>query len=221
MTDTLSELLAIPDVELEPPPTLADLGLEWDFPPVTPVPTVPVPNTDATTLDEIAERYRPAGELVAPQGKGRKPPCWNDPRVLALLGHLEAGAGRGQAVTAAGLAERTVMRWLETGRKEAEQADTEYVSLTFYRHFWQAFVRAEAIPMIRALDAIHRAAQRGGWRAAAWFLERRYPDTWGPRATAWKREQAWRQGGWESTSSAASRDDLEIELQRLLGLQGP
>lgn len=219
MTDFLDELLAMPDLQLEPQPTLADLGLGWDSPPFTPAPLLATPDADAITLHALAERYRPAESLAAPRGKGRKPPRWNDPRVLALLGYLEAGAGRRQAITAAGLAERTVMRWLEIGRNEAEGADSQDVALTFYRHFWQAFVRAELVPVIRALDSIRRAGERGGWRAAAWFLERRYPDIWGPRATAWKRDEERerpREARWEPSRQPSSQD-LEAEILRLLG----
>ena len=219
MTDILSELLAMPDLELEPQPTLADLGLGWDLPPVTPAPVLVMPDAGSITLNGLAERYRPAESLIAPRGKGRRPPRWNDPRVLALLGYLEVGAERGQAITAAGLAERTVMRWLEIGRNEAERADGEDMPLSFYRHFWQAFMRAEAVPVIRALDSIRRAGERGGWRAAAWFLERRYPDSWGPKATAWRRDEERErplEARWESPRRVSSHD-LEEKVLRLLG----
>ena len=91
-----------------------------------------------------------------------------------------------------------MLRWLETGRDEAERSDSEDFPLTFYRHFWQAVVRAEAVPVLRALESIRLAGQRGGWRASAWFLERRYPDVWGSKATAWKREEEWTQRARES-----------------------
>jgi hypothetical protein len=192
-TTTLDELLAMPTLDLGPLPTLDDLGLEWTAPPIDPASKLAIPNADKITLEDLSERYQPAEDLVTPRGRGRKPPRWDDPRILALLGYLEIGAYRGQAITAAGLAERTVMRWLETGRDEAECTDAEDLPLTFYRHFWQVVARAEAVPVMRALESIHLAGQRGGWRAAAWFLERRYPDVWGPRATAWRREGApWR-----------------------------
>ena len=190
MTNTLDNLLAVPDLDLGPVPTLDDLGVGWECPPLDPAPVLDIPAADAITLDDLAERYRPTEDLVTPGGRGRKPPRWDAPGVLTMLGYLEAGAYRGQAITSAGLAERTVMRWLEIGRDEAERADTDDLPLTFYRHIWQAVMRAEAVPEMRALDTIRRAGERGGWRAAAWFLERRYPDTWGPRATAWEREQA-------------------------------
>jgi hypothetical protein len=219
MTTTLDELLAMPTLALGPLPTLDDLGLERTAAPIDSAPRLAIPSADKITLEDLSERYQPAEDLVTPRGKGRKPPRWDDPRILALLGYLEIGAYRGQAITAAGLAERTVMRWLETGREEAERTGTEDFPLTFYRHFWQAFVRAETVPVIRALDSIRRAGERGGWRAAAWFLERRYPDVWGPKATAWKRDEERerpREALWESPRPV-SRQDLEEKVLRLLG----
>ena len=65
---------------------------------------------------------------------------------------------------------------------------------------------------MRALETIRRAGERGGWRASAWFLERRYPDTWGPRATAWEREQAAKREAQE-----VSVEDLEAKVLRILG----
>lgn len=48
-------------------------------------------------------------------------------------------------------------------------------------------------------------------RDAAWFLERRYPDTWGPKATAWQREQEWQQ-----RSEWVSVDDLDKKLMSMV-----
>lgn len=37
---------------------------------------------------------------------------------------------------------------------------------------------AEAEAVITNVEVITRAAQDGDWRAAAWFLEHKYPDRW-------------------------------------------
>jgi hypothetical protein len=111
------------------------------------------------------------------------------------------------------------MRWLEIGRDESERADTDDLPLTFYRHFWQAVKRAEAVPEMRALETIRLAGARGGWRASAWFLERRYPDTWGPKATSRSRERSGHRGTSESLS-AVSGADLEAKVLRILGQRG-
>lgn len=196
MTDMLDDLTALPDLD--------DLGVAWEIPPLD------LPDPDATSLADLAERYRPAADLVEPTGKGRRPPRWDDPRVLTMLCNLEGGAYRCDAVVAAGLAERTVARWLEMGKAEEEADDPG--PMTFYRHMWQAVTRAEGVPQMRALQVIHRAAAgRGGWRAAAWFLERRYPDNWGRRGTAWDREREA-----ERKALAPTPEEVDAKLMRLL-----
>jgi hypothetical protein len=200
-----------PDVCLLPIP--ADSGQGWNVDPSDTTAIMDAP--DAVPLEVMADRYRPARNLVTPPGKGRKPPQWDDPRILTLLGYLELGAYRGQAITAAGLAERTVMRWLEVGRDEASRAENEDLPLTFYVHFWQSVRRAEGVPVLRALNVIRRAGARGSWRASAWFLERRYPDKWGRRATAWEREQEWSRST-KDVSCPVSVEDLEAKVLRIL-----
>lgn len=203
MTDTLADLTALPNLDLPPLPTLADLGVDWEYPPLD------VPDPDAMSLADLVERYRPTEDLTETTGKGRRPPRWDDPRVLTLLGNLERGSYRGHAITAAGLAERTVMRWLEIGRDEVQRCDYEDVPLSFYRHIWQCVMRAEVVPISRSLQVIHQAAARGGWRAAAWFLERRYPDEWGPRGTAWQRER-------EAEQQTVSVEALDAKIMAMI-----
>ncbi|MGH9751648.1 MAG: hypothetical protein ACREA2_02605 [Blastocatellia bacterium] len=66
---------------------------------------------------------------------------------------------------------RTVRRWILRG--EQEQAGK------FWR-FCQAIKKAEAAGVIVCLTRIHKAAE-DDWRAAAWFLERRFPEAWARR----------------------------------------
>lgn len=184
------DLTTLPDLDLGDLSSLDDLGVEWEYPPIPDPPDLGVPDLDEMTLADLAQRYAPEDGLASPSGKGRRPPRWDDPRILTMLGHLELGAHRGEAITAAGLSERTVMSWLEKGR--AEESRGEGGLPTFYLHILRSVLRAETVPVSRALETISRAMTRSngrGWRAAAWFLERRYPDQWGPRGTAWYRER--------------------------------
>ncbi|HUS90007.1 MAG TPA: hypothetical protein VMW91_11720 [Desulfosporosinus sp.] len=68
-----------------------------------------------------------------------------------------------------GIAERTFFRWLSEG----ENADDG-----IKRHFWQTIKASEAEVHIRNIIIIQKAAQ-SDWKAAAWFLERRFPQRWG------------------------------------------
>ena len=44
--------------------------------------------------------------------------------------------------------------------------------------FLDALRKAEAEAVITNVEVVTRAAQDGDWRAAAWFLEHKYPDKW-------------------------------------------
>lgn len=188
--------LDLPDLDLDLPDL--DLG-----------PFVPLdlPDPNAMTLTDLAERYRPEGPLAEP-GAGRRPPRWDHPKVLTMLGQLETGVYLTDAITSARLAERTVYRWLEHGRLEDENDPDGLDIPTVYRHIWQSVMRAQVVPEARALDTIHRAASRGAWRAAAWFLEHRYPDRWGRNAHAWQAERE---------CESVSVEELDAKLMRLIG----
>ena len=50
-----------------------------------------------------------------------------------------------------------------------------------YGEFCRALKRADLEAELACLRQIKEAAQNGDWRAAAWMLERRYPEKWGRR----------------------------------------
>lgn len=50
-----------------------------------------------------------------------------------------------------------------------------------FPQFCEAVKEAEAQGEATSLRAIHAAASAGEWRAAAWLLERRFPETYGRR----------------------------------------
>jgi transposase len=105
----------------------------------------------------------------------------------ALRARIEAqlAAGTTQAVVAqrAGVNPRTVRQWLAAGKvarppsvripppAEPVMPTTEGESLS------ERLARAE--PGLVA--AVIQAAQRGSWQAAAWLLERSFPERWGRR----------------------------------------
>lgn len=64
----------------------------------------------------------------------------------------------------------TFYRWL----REGERAKSGLV-----RQFYEAVKRAEAEAIARNIALIQKAAQEGNWQAAAWWLERKYPEEWG------------------------------------------
>lgn len=138
------------------------------------------PLDGSTCLTDIAARYAPEVPLIIPEGRGRKPPRWDEPGILILLALLENGLPRSEALALVHLPYRTFARWMQQGQAEAE-SDLEGVTPpTVYRHIWQSVVRAEALLALAAVALVIQAARRGSWKAAAWMLERRFPEMWGP-----------------------------------------
>lgn len=68
-----------------------------------------------------------------------------------------------------GIDKSTWYRWLQYGEKAKNG---------IFRDFYNAIKRAEAEAVARNVAIIQRAAQ-DSWQAAAWWLERKYPNEWG------------------------------------------
>lgn len=86
----------------------------------------------------------------------------------AILASIEAGAYAEQAATAAGIAASTYYSWVARG-EEGESPFSEFVDALHAR---------EAIAEVAAITVLQEAAAGGDWRAAAHFLERRFPKRW-------------------------------------------
>lgn len=84
---------------------------------------------------------------------------------------LRAGNYRSAAAEYAGIGERTIYSWMEKGAKAKKGP---------YKQFLQALKKAEADAAVSALQLVLQAA-KDNWTAAAWWLERRYPELWGRR----------------------------------------
>ena len=70
---------------------------------------------------------------------------------------------------AAGIHYNTLLAWEKKGESEKSG---EYVE------FLDALQGAEADAVITNVKVITTAAQKGDWRAAAWFLEHKHPELW-------------------------------------------
>jgi len=89
----------------------------------------------------------------------------------ALLSALENGSTYKMAAISAGLSERSIYRWL----KEGENAPVGSTA----SEFCHALKRANAKSAHNALQKIQEG--RRGWKASAWFLERRFPEHYSSR----------------------------------------
>jgi len=86
-----------------------------------------------------------------------------------LRAALEAGNTRAAAAQAAGIAPDTLRTWMRQGEQQATGRHR-----TLARTVEQAEAQAES----EAVAEIRAAWKRGEWRAAAWWLERRRPETY-------------------------------------------
>jgi transposase len=89
-----------------------------------------------------------------------------------IVAALRAGNYQETAAMYAGVEARTFYRWMERG--ESDDADDE-----IYRQFRQAVEKAKADAEVRDIALIDKAAHDGSWQAAAWKLERKFPNRWG------------------------------------------
>lgn len=85
---------------------------------------------------------------------------------------IEAGVHQRHVAQALGIHEATWYRWLQEG---------ENAKSGIKREFYEAIKKAEGRAIVRNIAQIQKAAQEGNWQAAAWWLERRYPDEYGKK----------------------------------------
>jgi len=91
--------------------------------------------------------------------------------VVQLLG---AGNYIETAAAAAGVSSSTMRDWLRRGARARSG---------IYRELHEAVNKATAEAEAKDVIRISKAASSGEWRAAAWKLERRYPERFGQKLT--------------------------------------
>lgn len=123
---------------------------------------------------------------------------------------IKAGSYVETAAAFAGVGKSTLYDWL---RKGAAQKNG------IYREFSIAIEQALAHADVRDITIIAQAAQKGVWQAAAWRLERKYPDRWGKRTVI----QVGGEGAMQSKEiDLANLSDQELDdLERLLKKGAP
>lgn len=105
--------------------------------------------------------------------KAGRPTVLTDAITQKLCEEIEAGNTFSTSCRTVGVAVRSFYHWRRTGKQRAEAGKDE--SDIFVR-FYHAIDMAEAKAERAALEVIRNA---NTWQAAAWYLERRYPDKWG------------------------------------------
>ena len=84
-----------------------------------------------------------------------------------ILQAIQSGATYEHAAHFAGISRTTLYYWLRKGEEQARGV---------YRTFFNEFKKAESLCCVAALAIINNEAKKGTWQAAAWLLERRFPE---------------------------------------------
>jgi hypothetical protein len=94
-----------------------------------------------------------------------RPTLLTDEVQALLAGSVRAGLTGQLAAEVAGIGHRTFQRWMVGGQPE-------------HRRLREAVHGAQAACQADSVARMTLAANRGHWRAAAWLLERQYPEGW-------------------------------------------
>jgi transposase-like protein len=105
---------------------------------------------------------------------------------------LSAGAYVETAAAMAGVSKQTLYSWLKRGADQAQGP---------FREFLDAVEKAQAEAEVRDIALIAKAAQTQ-WQAAAWRLERKFPEKWGRKTRV---EHTGEDGGPVQVSIAINR----------------
>lgn len=110
---------------------------------------------------------------TTPRGRGR--PSKLSPDILSNIEKmLSVGTPQLLACLAVGIAEQTFYNWKLRGEEhQREGRRSEYVE------FLERLSRARAKGLAASLIKIEQAASAGDWRAAAWKVERAFPEHFG------------------------------------------
>jgi hypothetical protein len=122
-----------------------------------------------------------------------------------LCDAIRAGNYMETAAAFAGIRKATLHNWLRWGARQTQG---------IYHAFSEAVEKALADSEARDVALIAKAAADGHWQAAAWRLERKFPDRWG------RRERHQVDANIQGTVKVTPDDAIQ-ELTRLLAARAP
>lgn len=128
----------------------------------------------------------------------------------ALIKMLRTGCTNDVAAEAVGISTRALRLWLQKGEEaSAKRDDGEKVAAHEVRYIKLAedVRKARSEAEVRAVATIQRAAQDGTWQAAAWYLERAFPERWSSKGNSQKVGRP--------TGSASAPDRINTSKERL------
>lgn len=92
-----------------------------------------------------------------------------------IVANIENGNYIAVAAQSAGINKSTHSRWMSKGRNDIDRGED-----TIYSQYFEAVTTARAKAEVQNVFVI-KSATHDTWQAAAWWLERTFPDRWGRR----------------------------------------
>jgi hypothetical protein len=102
--------------------------------------------------------------------RNKKDPGISEEICNKIIKAIELGSYVETAAAFAGISKQTFYNWLKKGARSKTGLEATLVD---------AVQKAMASSELRDLSRIEKAAESGIWQAAAWRLERKFPNRWG------------------------------------------
>lgn len=117
------------------------------------------------------------------KNKGGRPTKLDERTQEKIISAIKAGNYIETAAAYAGISKNTLYEWLKRGEREKQRVEKSNKakikkSEEIYVIFTDAVEKALAEAEMRDVLIIGKAAEKE-WQAAAWRLERKFPDRWG------------------------------------------
>ncbi len=145
--------------------------------------------------------------------KGRPSRIFEKERVEEFLQLIQDGVDFNIAADTSKLARSTVFEWLKKGREIQESTSSiEQLEETEFEYldFLERFLRARVAPEVKAVEVISKSIEKGSWRAAAWFLENRFPERWSENQGSKKQKTTLQE------SNQINEKELEMKVHSML-----
>ena len=135
--------------------------------------------------------------------------------VAKIVKAIRAGNYIETAAAYAGISKNTLYDWLRRGEREKQRLETNprsrmRTSEVPFVEFSDAVERALAEAEVRDVTIIAKAAETQ-WQAAAWRLERKFPDRWGRRKLDIDLDQA----GKVQVEIVVAKEDEGVQLDEM------
>lgn len=127
-----------------------------------------------------------------------------------IVSAISKGNTREVAAAAAGIHRATLFNWLAAGEK-AKRGQ--------YFDFLDAVKRAEAGAIVAMVGVVRHAGAQS-WQAAAWWLERRYPDEWGRKDRVTLEHLLSQEVERMAGELGLSKEDILADAERILARSG-